>query len=65
VRVGKTEPNDTRLVEVSLFALMMDHFAEYVHEKRPPKTPGEERLRDVRCIDTTDEAAPSGRVMKL
>jgi predicted dehydrogenase len=71
LRVGKPGNDETPIVEEpqikeqNQFALMMDHFAECVREKKSPRTPGEEGLRDLRYMLTIYEAAKSGRIMKF
>lgn len=47
------------------FASEMDHFAECVQTDKPPLTPGEEGLRDLRIMMAIYEAAKSGRTVKL
>jgi predicted dehydrogenase len=53
------------LREVNHFAAEMDHLAACVAEDRPPKTPGEEGLRDVRLIEQIYEAARTGKTIKV
>jgi predicted dehydrogenase len=53
------------LKEVNHFAAEMDHLAACIAEDRPPKTPGEEGLRDVRLIERIYEAARTGKSIKV
>ena len=47
------------------FATEMDHFSLCVKEDRRPRTPGEEGLADLRVIEAIDEAAKTGKAVKV
>ncbi|AKT44138.1 Gfo/Idh/MocA family protein [Chondromyces crocatus] len=66
LRVNR-EAGTTRLqVEpVNQFAAEMDHFSLAVMNDTAPLTPGEEGLADVRVIKAIEEAARSGRTVKI
>ena len=51
--------------EVNQFAVEMDHFSECVLTDKKPLTPGEEGLADMRVIAAIEEAAATGRTVKL
>jgi len=53
------------LIEVNHFAAEMDHFSECVAADRPPRTPGEEGLADVRVIEAIAEAARTERAVAV
>ncbi|WP_439621618.1 Gfo/Idh/MocA family protein [Gemmata sp.] len=57
--------SELKLTEVNHFAAEMDHFSECVAADRPPRTPGEEGLADVRVIEATAEAARTGRAVAV
>lgn len=56
---------ERNIEEKNQFALEMDHLSESIMQNRPPKTPGEEGLQDVRLIQTIYEAARTGRKIQL
>jgi predicted dehydrogenase len=43
----------------------MDHLSDCVMSDKPPLTPGEEGLRDLRIMMAIYEAARTGRTVKL
>jgi glucose-fructose oxidoreductase len=47
------------------FAAEMDHLSDCVMSDKPPLTPGEEGLRDLRIMMAIYEAARTGRTVKL
>ena len=47
------------------FAAEMDHFAECVMQNKDPVTPGEEGLADMKVIAAIEEAARTGRRVKV
>ena len=51
--------------EVDHFAAEMDHFSACVLSDKPPRTPGEEGLRDIRIIAAINEAIRTGATVKL
>ncbi len=51
--------------QANQFAAMLDEMALSVKERRAPKTPGEEGLRDVRILEAIYRAAESGGVVRL
>lgn len=53
------------LGQVNHFAAEMDHFSDCVLRDRPPRTPGEEGLADLRVIAALNEAARTGRAVKV
>ncbi|UVF20968.1 Gfo/Idh/MocA family oxidoreductase [Microvirga terrae] len=63
----KTEKEERRVQspEGNQFAAEMDHMAKAVLEKREPKTPGEEGLRDIRIMQAVYRAAQEGRPVSL
>ncbi len=54
-----------RLAEVNHFAAQMDHFSDCVLHDKQPLTPGEDGLDDVRVVDAVNEAARSGKTVRL
>ncbi|MBP3956860.1 Gfo/Idh/MocA family oxidoreductase [Gemmata sp. G18] len=50
---------------VNHFAAEMDHFAECILQSKAPATPGEEGLADMLAIEAIQEAAASGRMVKV
>lgn len=50
---------------VNHFAAEMDHFASCVLHGTDPQTPGEEGLADMVAIEAIQEAALSGRAVKV
>jgi predicted dehydrogenase len=54
-----------RLSPVDHFAAEMDHFAACVQQDKPPRTPGEEGLADMRVIEAIERSAKEGRAVKL
>ncbi len=59
------EHTEHRLQEVNHFAAEMEHFSECILENKDPRTPGEEGLADMRIMATIEEAAASGKAVKL
>ena len=47
------------------FALEMDHLSECVMDGKPPLTPGEEGLRDLKLMMAIYEAARSGKTLRV
>ncbi len=56
---------ELKLDPVNHFAAEMDHFSECVRADREPRTPGEEGLADMRVIAAIEEAAKSGRSVRV
>ena len=56
---------ETKVPYRNQFAAEMDHFAECVRTGKPPRTPGEEGLRDVRLMQAIYRAARTGRTVRL
>ncbi|HEY1066272.1 MAG TPA: Gfo/Idh/MocA family oxidoreductase [Pirellulales bacterium] len=56
---------ELKIEPVNHFAAEMDHFSECVRADREPRTPGEEGLADVRVIAAIEEAAKSGRAVRV
>lgn len=50
---------------IDRFAAEIDHFSPCILGDEPHKTPGEEGLRDVTYIEAIDEAARTGKPVKL
>ena len=50
---------------VDHFAAEMDHFSRCVLDDKPPKTPGEEGLRDMIIMDRITEAARTGQRLRV
>lgn len=66
MRIGqKDKTEEPQIQEKNQFALEIDHLSECIMENKPPKTPGEEGLQDVRLIKTIYEAARTGQTIKL
>jgi predicted dehydrogenase len=59
------QTSEVRLKEVNHFAAEMDHFSECILDGKDPRTPGEEGLADVRVIAAINEAARTGRAVKV
>lgn len=53
------------LKETDHFAAEMDHFSECVLADKPPRTPGEEGLADVRVIAAIAEAVKTGKTVSV
>lgn len=62
-RNGAVEERGARVVDH--FGTEMDHFSECIQTNAPPKTPGEEGLRDLKIMMAIYEAARGGRTVKL
>ncbi len=63
---GQTPSNEMRrFAPRSQFAAEMDAFAEAIINDRPPLTPGEEGLQDMKLMAAIYEAAGSGRTVRL
>jgi predicted dehydrogenase len=60
---GKTETPS--LPQINQFAAEMDHFSQCVLEDKPPITPGEEGLADMKAIAAIYESATSGKRVTL
>ncbi len=56
---------ERRLNEKNQFASEMDHLSQCVMQDKPPHTPGEEGLQDMRLIAAIYDSARTGRVVKL
>ena len=56
---------ELKLSPVHHFAAEMDHFSDCVLNDRPPRTPGEEGLADMRVIVAIEEAARTGRAVRV
>jgi len=54
-----------QLGQVNHFAAEMEHFSECIRSNKQPRTPGEEGLADMRVIAAIEEAARSGKTVKL
>ena len=65
-KVGtKDRVEDLQLHDVNQFAAEMDHLCECVMNNKPPLTPGEEGLADVKVIEKIYQAAENGGTMKV
>lgn len=62
---SKAQLCEWQIQEVNQFAAEMDHFSECVLQDKAPRTPGEEGLADMRIIAAIDEAARTGRTVKI
>jgi predicted dehydrogenase len=51
--------------QVNHFAAEMDHFSDCVLNGKDPRTPGEEGLADMRVIAAIEEAARTGRAVRV
>ena len=60
---GKAEPVD--LPDIDQFAAEMDHFADCVQRDKPPLTPGEEGLADVKVMKAIYQSAQSSNAVSL
>jgi predicted dehydrogenase len=56
---------EVRLREVDHFAAEMDHCSACVLQDRPCRTPGAEGLADLRVIEAIEEAARTGRAVRV
>jgi len=66
MRVSRPGAIEERLHPVrDHFAAEMDHFAECIATGKPPLTPGEEGLRDLRIMMAIYEAAQAGKTIRL
>ncbi|HEX8914613.1 MAG TPA: Gfo/Idh/MocA family oxidoreductase, partial [Humisphaera sp.] len=66
MRVAKgKEVAEQQIVPVNHFASEMDNFSDAVIQNQPVRTPGEEGLRDMVCMHWIDEAARTGRAVKI
>jgi predicted dehydrogenase len=63
VNRGRPEPVD--LPNIDQFAAEMDHFADCVLNDKPPATPGEEGLADVKIMRKLYESAESGKTLTM
>lgn len=61
---GSEEAN-VHLAQVNHFAAEMDHLSECVLKDKEPRTPGEEGLADMRVIAAIEDAAESGKSVKV
>lgn len=57
--------SERKIDEKNQFALEIDHLSECIRQDKPPKTPGEEGLQDVKLIHTIYESARTGRMIEL
>lgn len=64
VRRGR-DTQELRLTPVNHFAAEMDHFADCILNDKPPITPGEEGLKDMKVIAAIQESAASGKTVKV
>ena len=70
LKVGKksgqgSSADERTMPEHSQFALEMDHFAQAIRAGKPPRTPGEEGLQDMKLIEAIYRSAETGRTVKL
>ena len=65
MRLKAGKPEDITLPKVNQFAAEMDHFSQCVLEDKPPITPGEEGLADMKAIAAIYESAASGKRVTL
>ncbi len=70
VKQGGSEKSDAQLAEwgikeVNQFAQEMDHFSDCVLHDKPPRTPGEEGLTDMRIVAAIEEAARTGHTVRI
>jgi len=56
---------DVKLEPVNHFAAEMDHFSQCVLADKPPRTPGEEGLADMKVMASAMDAARSGKTVKV
>ena len=57
--------SEVKFQPVDHFQAEMEHFSECVLNDQPPRTPGEEGLADLRAIEAIEEAARTGKVVKV
>jgi predicted dehydrogenase len=62
---GNAEDKELPLEAVNHFTAEMDYFSGCVLENTAPRTPGEMGLADLRIIAAIEEAARTGRSVKL
>jgi len=62
---GTEQLSDIQIKEKNQFALMIDHFAECIQQKKNVHTPGEEGLQDQRIMEAIYESARTRRSVKL
>ena len=62
---NSTGVTEEKIVPQNHFAAEMDHFSICVMNDSSPRTPGEEGLQDVRLMVAIEEAARSGRRVKI
>jgi predicted dehydrogenase len=61
----KPEESELKLTAVNHFAAEMEHFSQCVLEGKECRTPGEEGLADMRVIAAIEEAARTGKAVKV
>jgi predicted dehydrogenase len=73
-RIGKSEGRlrfccvlsaDASIEIENAFALELDHFARSVLDGKPVRTPGADGLADLRVIAAIEEAARTGRAVRI
>jgi predicted dehydrogenase len=62
---GDARKSELLFEQVNHFAAEMDHFSDCILNGKNPRTPGEMGLADMRVIVTIDEAARTGRWVKV
>ncbi len=61
----KERHEEVRLREVDHFAAEMDHFSQCIRSDRDARTPGEEGLADMRVMAAIEEAARTGKPVRV
>jgi predicted dehydrogenase len=59
------QETEHRLGAVNHFAAEMDHFSQCIIENKQPTTPGEDGLADMRVIAAIEQAAATGKSVKV
>ena len=59
------QEGDVELPNINQFCAEMDHFAECVRQNKPPRTPGEDGLADLKIIEKLYESAGSGKTVEV
>jgi predicted dehydrogenase len=62
---AEAKVEDRKIEEKNLYVLTLDHFADCIRTGRPPLTPGEEGLKDLKILKAIYEAARTGRTVKI
>jgi predicted dehydrogenase len=68
IRDDQQESGDVTSVElpqINQFAAEIEHFSTCILNDKPPRTPGEEGLADVRIIVAIEEATRTGRAVRV